>query len=180
MRKPGSAYFKGRSTDLVKLKVLKPLVHLYMYYIFIFEKAVRGDMEGLVVKIKKQYIRLQLYFLFFILLSTSSKITSPRPNGSFLNVDRADVRIPHGEGETGTGGLTGPNSGEENEGMVREGAIVSFSYVMSAQRNQPAQPMVYRVRRDLHWRDVLRSYHSENNALPLNGMYFELSVQGTI
>lgn len=62
-----------------------------------------------------------------------------RPNGLNLTVPAQDVHAPN----------------------VKIGDVVTFSYESSIRRELPTNPSIYRIRSDLIWEDVVRSFKKE-------------------
>lgn len=91
------------------------------------------------------------------------------------NNNNNDSNNEEGEGAEKSGKEEERERGGRKEIMgVREGDVVSFTYTMVANRSLPTQVRVYRIRRDILWRDVLLSFSSSNSPLPLNGSFSSL------
>ena len=172
LRKPKSFYEPGRSANLLKLKVIPLLlllhlisphslsIHLNHLTTNSAYKASRGDREALVLDIESDgSMLLQLYvkclsiscvlfnFSFFSFFVSLFLFSSYRPNGATFTVP------PH---QCSTFPL--PIAGD----------IVSFSYENFARSAIPIKPKIFRIRKDVNWKDVVNSYNHDQK---LNGMH---------
>ena len=75
---------------------------------------------------------------WFILLTIISS-----PEGQEFSVPMEDVRIR----------------------MPSVGDVVSFSFEIYARRDVPARPIMYRIRTDVSWEDVVHNFYQENKYL---------------
>jgi hypothetical protein len=85
-------------------------------------------------------VLLKLYALPFSFLVTHNSI---RPDGSMLSVPSESVIIPT------------PTVGD----------IVTFSFDTTSRRDLPFNPKIFRIRTDISWDDILRSYFKEKQYL---------------
>jgi hypothetical protein len=63
------------------------------------------------------------------------------------------------------------------EEQPNRGDLVTFSYTSYSRNSLPVNPVVYRVRTDISWEDVLQEHETEDADPQLNGTFKQIKKE---
>ena len=90
--------------------------------------------------------------LYYYYLYHTISFTRARPDGKTICVPEHNVQIPLQPGD---------HNSNSSRSVLTVGAIVSFSFELQARRDTPINPIIFRLRSDLEWEDVIASTLTE-------------------